>query len=44
MGVGYAIGFSICGLQFGLALGLLFGMLNVVPFWVQLWGWLPPCW
>ena len=32
MGVGYAIGFSICGLQFGLALGLLFGMLNVVPF------------
>ena len=32
MGVGYAIGFSLSGLKFGITLGLLFGLLNVVPY------------
>ena len=32
MGIGYAIGFSISGLKFGMALGLFFGVLNVVPY------------
>ena len=32
MGIGYAVGFSVAGLKFGIALGLLFGVLNVVPF------------
>jgi predicted PurR-regulated permease PerM len=32
MGVGYAIGFSLSGLKFGIALGLFFGLLNIVPF------------
>jgi len=38
MGVGYAIGFTFCGLKFGLALGLFFGLLNVVPFLGSLLG------
>ena len=32
MGIGYAIGFSLCGLKFGIALGLFFGILNIIPF------------
>ena len=32
MGVGYAVGFSLAGLKFGIALGLFFGVLNMVPF------------
>ena len=32
MGIGYAFGFSLSGLKFGIALGLLFGVLNVVPY------------
>lgn len=32
MGVGYAVGFSLSGLKFGIALGLFFGLLNIVPF------------
>ena len=32
MGVGYAIGFSIAGLKFGIALGLFFGVLNIIPY------------
>ena len=32
MGVGYAFGFSLSGLKFGIALGLFFGLLNIVPF------------
>ncbi len=32
MGLCYAFGFSISGLKFGIALGLIFGILNVVPF------------
>jgi predicted PurR-regulated permease PerM len=32
MGSLYALGFYFAGLQFGLALGLLFGLLNVVPY------------
>jgi predicted PurR-regulated permease PerM len=32
MGVGYAIGFTFSGLKFGIALGLLFGLLNIVPY------------
>ncbi len=32
MGSLYALGFYSAGLQFGLALGLLFGLLNVVPY------------
>lgn len=32
MGTLYAAGFYWAGLQFGLALGLLFGLLNVVPY------------
>jgi len=32
MGALYAAGFYFAGLQFGLALGILFGLLNVVPY------------
>ena len=32
MGIGYAIGFSISGLKFGITLGIFFGLLNVVPY------------
>lgn len=32
MGIGYAIGFSLSGLKFGIALGLFFGVLNIVPY------------
>lgn len=32
MGIGYAVGFSLSGLKFGVALGLFFGILNIVPF------------
>ena len=32
MGVGYAVWFSISGLKFGITLGLLFGLLNIVPY------------
>ena len=32
MGIGYALGFSISGLKFGIALGLFFGILNIVPY------------
>ena len=32
MGIGYALGFSLSGLKFGVALGLFFGILNIVPF------------
>ena len=32
MGVGYALGFSLSGLKFGIAMGLFFGVLNIVPF------------
>jgi len=32
MGTLYALGFYVAGLQFGLALGILFGLLNVVPY------------
>jgi predicted PurR-regulated permease PerM len=32
MGVGYALGFSLIGLKFGISLGLFFGILNIVPF------------
>ena len=37
MGVGYAVGFSLSGLKFGIALGLFFGLLNIVPFWGRFW-------
>ncbi len=32
MGIGYAIGFSLAGLKFGIALGLFFGFLNIIPY------------
>ncbi|MEK9772421.1 MAG: AI-2E family transporter [Opitutae bacterium] len=32
MGFGYAVGFSLSGLKFGITLGLFFGILNIVPF------------
>jgi len=32
MGIGYAVGFSLSGLKFGITLGLFFGILNIVPF------------
>ena len=32
MGIGYAVGFSLSGLKFGITLGLVFGILNVVPY------------
>lgn len=32
MGAFYAAGFYLAGLQFGLALGILFGLLNIVPY------------
>ena len=32
MGIGYAIGFSVSGLKFGITLGIFFGLLNVVPY------------
>ncbi len=31
-GVMMAVGFSVCGLSYGFILGLLFGMLNLVPY------------
>ena len=44
MGIGYAIGFSISGLKFGMALGLFFGVLNVVPYLAQFSEWSQCCW
>lgn len=32
MGLAYALGFMVCGLRFGFALGLGMGLLNVVPY------------
>ncbi len=32
MGVLYATGFSVVGLKFGLAIGLMTGLLNLVPY------------
>ena len=32
MGIGYAIGFTLSGLKFGIALACLFGLLNIVPY------------
>ncbi len=32
MGIGYTLGFYLSGLKFAIALGLVFGLLNIVPF------------